>query len=179
MDPTVTAEAECNMWKTNAIAATAKAGADPQSRAAEDASAPSCECDSPRPGARVGRHLPLLPAVALILLPKCPLCLAAWLGVFSFFGAGTWLSAVWGMPLAAGLLSFTVGALALRAWRSRDGRPLATGVLGSAALLAGKCLMDMPLLICLGLGMLIGASLWSIRIQSLQTSRNSGICTEI
>jgi hypothetical protein len=48
-------------------------------------------------------------------------------------GATSWLSTVWGMPLAVGLLSFAVGAFAMRAWRSRDARPLGVGLFGAAA----------------------------------------------
>lgn len=46
-------------------------------------------------------------------------------------------------------------------WRSRDARPLWVSLLGAAALLCGKCLLDVPLLLYAGLGMLIDASFWS------------------
>lgn len=96
-----------------------------------------------------------------MLLPKCPLCIAAWLGILGSLGANSWLSAVWGTPLAVGLLSFAVGAMALRARRSRDPRQLLVGTLGAATLLVGKCVIDAPVLLYGGFALLMGASFWS------------------
>jgi hypothetical protein len=56
---------------------------------------------------------PILPAAALLLLPKCPLCLAAWLTLATGIGfsaaAASWLRA------AIVLLSFA--ALGVILWR--------------------------------------------------------------
>jgi hypothetical protein len=80
-----------------------------------------CGCASRRAsGVGVSKFLLLLPALALLLAPKCPLCLAAWFGILGSFGASSWMSAAWGTALAAGLLMFTFGALALRARQSRN-----------------------------------------------------------
>ena len=43
-----------------------------------------CRCTHARLELRTTEHLALLPTVALVMLPKCPLCLAAWLGIFSY-----------------------------------------------------------------------------------------------
>lgn len=110
-----------------------------------------CCSVSLRPGVGAREQLPLLPAIALVLLPKCPLCLATWFGIVGSVGA-SWLNAAWGTPLAAGLLSFAAGSLALRARRTRDRRPALVGLLGAAALLTGKCLTDEPLVLYTGLG---------------------------
>ena len=116
-----------------------------------------CACgrspSPPRSGA--GKPLTLLPAVALVLLPKCPLCLMAWFGGLGSLGVISWLNGLWGAPLAVGLLIVTDSALVLRAWRSRDWVPLLVGLLGSGALLAGKLLADAPLLLYGGLGLLV------------------------
>lgn len=127
---------------------------------AEPTSALACHCASPG-GAKGGGQLPLLPAIALVLLPKCPLCFAAWFGVLGSFAAGSWLRSIWGLPMAATLLSFAIGSLALRARRRGNIRPLLTGVLGALALLGGKYLLDLPYLAYSGLILLIGSSLWS------------------
>jgi hypothetical protein len=105
----------------------------------------------------------LLPAVALVLLPKCPLCFAAWFGIMGSLGAASWLDAVWGLPLAVGLLSLTMTALTWRAWRIGDARPWFAGLLGSGLLLAGKWSFDAPPLLVAGLSLLLVASLWSGR----------------
>ncbi len=119
-------------------------------------------------GASASRHLSLVPAVLLVLLPKCPLCVAAYLGVFGSLGAGSWVRAAWGPPLGAGLLAFTLGALALRARRSRDIRPLLLGLAGAATLLAGKFALDLPPLVYAGAALLLGASLWSAPRRSVR-----------
>jgi hypothetical protein len=98
-----------------------------------------------------------------MVLPKCPLCVAAYLGVLGSLGASSWLRAAWGLPLAAVLLSFALGALVLRAVRSGEYRPPLAGLAGAAALLAGKLAIDAPLVCWAGAALLTGASLWSVR----------------
>src|SRR5687768_6736411 len=108
-------------------------------RTLEISESSGCACgrspSPPRSGAT--RHLTLLPAVVLVLLPKCPLCLMAWLGALGSLGVSSWVSGLWGAPLAIGLLALTAGALVLRARRSRNWGPVLVGLLGSGALLAG------------------------------------------
>jgi hypothetical protein len=113
----------------------------------------------------VATQLPLLPAIVLALLPKCPLCFAAWFGLLGAAGASSWLSAAWGAPLGMALLSFAVAALALRARKTRDLRPLLMGVIGAGALLGGKYVADL-LLLCAGLALLIAASIWSTAVRT-------------
>jgi hypothetical protein len=119
-----------------------------------------------------GDHLPLLPAGLLVLLPKCPLCLAAWLGIFGSVG-GSWLGHLWGTPIEAGLLSLALGALALRARRIHDLRPLSIGLLGATALLAGRH-SSSALALLLGLCLLTIACVWSSR--ETRIKREEGLC---
>ena len=137
--------------------------------------APQCMCDGtpPRVGARSREHLRLLPAVIVVLLPKCPFCVAAWFGALGSVGASAWLRAVWGIPLAAGLLSIVIVSLALAARRCRDGRPLLAGALGAAALFGSKYGMDRPILAFGGLILLIAATLWSGRLTTSRSGRSS------
>jgi len=93
---------------------------------------PACRC----------RPLPILPVILLMVLPKCPFCLGAWFAIFGGIGVRSWIAGVWGVPLGAALLSITVCTLAARAFRASDSRPLALGLLGAAALLAGKHITD-------------------------------------
>ncbi|WP_437876847.1 hypothetical protein [Sorangium sp. So ce513] len=119
---------------------------------------------------RAGRHLPLVPAVALVLLPKCPLCVAAYLGILGSVGASAWLREAWGLPLGAGLLALALGALALRALRTQDHRPPLLGLAGAAALLCGKFILDATPVTWAGAALLFGASLWSVRLSPRRTA---------
>lgn len=105
--------------------------------------------------------MPLLPALALVLLPKCPLCVAAYAGVLGCLGAGSWLRAGSGAPFGAAFLSVTIGALAVRATRTRRPGLLLAGVIGAAALLAGKFVFDSSVGLYAGACVLVGASAWS------------------
>ena len=109
-------------------------------------------------------HMPLLPALGVLLLPKCPLCIAAYAGILGSLGAGSWLRAAAGAPLGAAFLSVTLGAMAVRATRTRRPGPLLAGAIGAAALLAGKFVFDSSLGLYAGVCLLVGASAWSTQI---------------
>jgi hypothetical protein len=55
----------------------------------------------------------ILPAALLLLLPKCPLCLAAWLTV----GTGVSFSAACAAWLRGSIVLLWVGALTIMTWR--------------------------------------------------------------
>src|ERR1700692_27687 len=90
-----------------------------------------CVCARARQGLRTAEHLALLPTVALVMLPKCPLCLAAWFGIFSYLAASPWFRAAWSIRMI-GLLSLTTIVLALRALRTHNLRPLLLNLLGAS-----------------------------------------------
>lgn len=94
---------------------------------------------------RAGDKLTVLPAILVALLPKCPLCLAAWLGVPGSAGALSWLSSARGLPLVAAILILVVAYLTLRVWNSRDLRPPVVSLIGTALLLGGRYRADAPL----------------------------------
>jgi hypothetical protein len=134
--------------------------------AAEKARVHICNCRPILPAIRTREHLPLLAVVMFALLPKCPLCFAAWFGLFGLLGSASWLGITdWMTLLATGLLTIVVGSLTLRALTIRDPRPLLLCWLGVAALLAGKGLagrVPIPtLFLFAGVTLLTGASLWS------------------
>lgn len=131
----------------------------------EISDASGCACGRGPSSSRSGaaRHLTLLPAVLLVVLPKCPLCLMAWFGALGSLGVSSWVSGLWGAPLVIGLLVLTDSALVLRARRSRNWRPVLVGLLGSGALLAGKLLLNAPPLLFAGLALLVAASILSNR----------------
>jgi hypothetical protein len=111
---------------------------------------------------RLRSHLPLVPTLALIALPKCPLCAAAYLGVLGSFG-GAWLRAAWGWPVTAALLVLALVAPAARAWRRRGYGPLVGGSAGAGVLVLGKFGIESAALVGVGAVLLAGAALWSTR----------------
>jgi hypothetical protein len=65
----------------------------------------------------------MLPGAALVLLPKCPLCLAAWLAVVT----GASVPAGWAAGVRGVIVVFWIAAVAQLIWRrprlySRPGR---------------------------------------------------------
>lgn len=73
-----------------------------------------CKRDS---GRRAGFAASILPGVALVLLPKCPLCLAAWLGL----ATGVGISAAAAAHLREGVIVLCVTGLSLAGrlvWRN-------------------------------------------------------------
>lgn len=123
--------------------------------------APECGCGkATQARAEIGEHIPLASAILIALLPKCPLCLAAWLGIIGSTSISSWVNRVWGAPLTAGFLSIAIGTIARRAWHRSDSRPLWLGLLGGAALLYGKCIVNVSLLLFAGLGLMIVAAFW-------------------
>ena len=75
-------------------------------------------CGGRGPRRLFGIAAPVLPGVLLVLLPKCPLCLAAWLGVV--MGAG-WAESAVGWVREVLVVSWLVGVLGLVwGWRSNS-----------------------------------------------------------
>lgn len=67
---------------------------------------------------RAGSALTLALGVALALVPKCPLCIAAYLSVFGLGMAAAGAIAPWCLPLALALIVMSV-AWGLRSWPER------------------------------------------------------------
>jgi hypothetical protein len=109
----------------------------------------------PRPAWRL--PLTLLPAAAVTLLPKCPLCL---MGIMSALGLGTLIGVGWLKPLTLVMLGAAVGSLALRARRSRGYNPLLLGLLAAVMVFVSKFYLDYPLAAYGGLVLLFAATLW-------------------
>ena len=104
--------------------------------------------------------LSVLPALALAALPKCPVCLTAYLGAFGgSLSATSWARAVSGPgAMCAGLL-LAIGSLGLRARRRRSWGPFVVGIVAAVILLAGKWFPGAPgFLSLVGAALLLGAT---------------------
>lgn len=109
------------------------------------------------------QSLALLPGALLALLPSatCPACIAAYAGVLSALGLGFVFNERVLAPLIAVLLAVGVASVA---WSTRSHRrpgPLAATVAGSAAVVAGRLIWNLPALLYLGIGVLIAAATWN------------------
>jgi hypothetical protein len=95
-------------------------------------------------------------SLALVALPKCPLCLMAWAGVAGSAGLvsayGAWL-----LPATVLALAVTVGALALA---GAGAGPVLLSAAGAAATLGGKFRLDQPFVLYAGLAALLAATAW-------------------
>lgn len=100
---------------------------------------------------------PLLPAIGLAILPKCPFCLIA---LASSIGLGYMARTWWLVPLTSICFVAAVGSLAMRARRRRTFAPLYLGLSALAIILLGKYQLNYAPLIYLGLALLVFASFW-------------------
>lgn len=112
--------------------------------------------------ARLGA--PSIPLVMLALLPKCPICLGAYLGVFAWLGwsTRTVAGALTGLLVLAG--SVLLARWAWAAWRLGCRIPLALGLAGFATVVAARCLEGPPQATWLGAFLFGCGSLASARI---------------
>ncbi|HYR12541.1 MAG TPA: hypothetical protein VEQ60_32430 [Longimicrobium sp.] len=97
-------------------------------------------------------------SLALVALPKCPLCLLAWAGVAGSAGFTSAYGA-WLLPATALALAVTVGALA---FAGAGAGPVLLSLAGAAATLGGKFRMDQPFLLYAGLAALLAATAWGV-----------------
>lgn len=102
---------------------------------------------------------PVAGAIAVAGLPKCPLCVMAYLGLTGSAGLAAAYS-VWLLPATLATLALTLAVMV----RGRaDSRALLTALSGSAALLAGRQRDDLPILLYLGAAALLLAAVLTLR----------------
>jgi len=119
--------------------------------------------DGDKPALKKMNVVALLPAVGAALLPKltCPACWPAYAGLLSALGVGFFDYTPWLLPLTLAFLVFTLVTLAWGARQRRGYGPLAVGLAATAILVIGKFGFDADSTIYLGIGVLVGASLWN------------------
>jgi len=111
----------------------------------------------------MARAVAVVPALLLSMLPvlSCPGCWPAYAGVLSSLGVSFLMEAEWLLPLTGVALAIALFTLGFRARRRRGLRPLALGIAGSAAILLGRFVLQVDVIVYIGAGLLIGASVWN------------------
>src|SRR5581483_9056433 len=101
------------------------------------------------------KHLPLVPAILFVLLPKvaCPACWPAYVGLLSAVGLGFLAKTEFLFPLMIVFLAVVLIGLAYGARNRRGFRPLSLGLVASAAILFGKFSLNADFLFYTGLAL--------------------------
>lgn len=123
----------------------------------------SASSGSRRAGGSLWRAFASLPGFIVAVLPigKCPACWPAYAGLLSSLGLGFLLESVALLPLMVAFFTAALLALAYRARSRRGYGPLGLGALASAAVVAGKFVLEVDLLVYAGLALFVAASLWN------------------
>ncbi len=108
--------------------------------------------------------LSAIPSVGVALLPNltCPACWPAYSALLSSAGIGFIDYTPYLLPTMAVFLSITLAALAYRAPARRGYGPFWLGIFASLGIVTGKFIIDDERVLYVGVGLLIGASLWNI-----------------
>lgn len=110
------------------------------------------------------RAIAVLPGAALALLPAvtCPACFAAYAGVMSAVGLGFLVNERMLAPLILVFLAIGVFGVAWSTRRHGEPGPLVLTVLGSIAVVVGRLIWSVPIVLYGGIAILLGASLWNL-----------------
>jgi hypothetical protein len=102
-------------------------------------------------------------ALGIALLPKCPMCLAAYLGLFGALGLGAMAGLGWVQPLLIACLIAGAVVAGIGAGRRHAYGPCLVGACAVAAILLGVRLVESPPVVYSGLFALAVALLWERR----------------
>jgi hypothetical protein len=119
-----------------------------------------CYRPKPPPLRKRGGGWSIVSAILLVLMPKCPMCVAAYLGLVGMCGTGSFLKPAWGLPLSLAFLAVPLVVLIVRALGSGKAWPLFLGTIGGAVLLCGRHLLASPALQFVGLVLLMTSLVW-------------------
>ena len=109
------------------------------------------------------RLLPTAAGAAALLLPvgTCPACVPAYAAVLSSLGLPVLLYQRYMLPIAAMLLTASVGSLAYRARSRRGYAPFFVGLVGSTVALIGKVVLASDPVLYVGLSILVAMATWN------------------
>jgi len=105
----------------------------------------------------------MFPSIGLVFLPKlaCPACWPAYAGVLSSVGLGFLLKSRYLFAVTVIFLVVALFALGFRACTRRSYGPFSVGVIAAAMILIGKFVLESDLTMYVGVGGLVGASVWN------------------
>ncbi len=115
-------------------------------------------------GRAVLRLLAVLPSIVGAALPVglCPACWPAYAAVLGSLGLGFLLDRAYLAPVMLVALVLSLLALGYGAGTRRGHGPLGLGVVGAAAILVGKFLLDWNPAVYGGAAILFGAAVWNV-----------------
>jgi hypothetical protein len=87
-----------------------------------------------------------IPLLALVLLPKCPVCLGMYLGFLTAFGISTVTAAKWAVAILIASGAYILAKLIRAGFVSGRIVPAAVALAGFVAILAGRFALDSALL---------------------------------
>jgi hypothetical protein len=105
-----------------------------------------------------------IPGVGVSLLPKliCPVCWPAYAGIVSSLGLSFLIGTTYLLPVTAGFLAVSAGALGFRARHRRGYGPLWMGLLAAIIVLVGKFQLESNATTYGGIAILVIASVWNV-----------------
>ena len=115
----------------------------------------------------------------LAVAPKCPICFLAYFGIFGVATASTAAYRAW-LPLITSFwLALTIAMLAFQRGRKLRYGPAILGLVAGALLMTGKFLVESQSLIVSGLGLLLAAAVWRVRLQQTVPAEVCSQCEEL
>ncbi len=104
----------------------------------------------------------VLLAAGVALVPKCPLCCAAYLGLLSSLGIAGFPISGWLLPGLCTLLLINLLSLGLTARKRKRGGPFILSALGTASILLAKFSLNSWSLCWIGVALILLASAWNL-----------------
>ena len=102
----------------------------------------------------------VIPALIVAVLPKCPLCLAAYLSVLGFVGISPLQYGFWILPLAIFFSAATLFLFFRQAKRNAKYFPFFLSLFGLIFISVGKFYFGFNLMTYIGAGILIISAIW-------------------
>lgn len=114
-----------------------------------------------RGGDALHRNLTVVPALIVVALPKCPLCLIAYASILGSIGLGTSHYQTWLFTATLLFLALAIAMLALRARRRHGYGPFFLGAAAALIVILSKFYIHYEPIVYIGMASLLGASVWN------------------